>query len=72
MQPQTQSHHQKGTWRTHLNTEEKNLISVAAPEGVSNEYLACLAVNPASAYRMLEDFVNLKEGKLQCLSETRI
>jgi trans-2-enoyl-CoA reductase len=55
--------HNVGTWRSHLNTEENNLIAVSAPAGVTEENLACLAVNPASAFRMLEDFVELKEGR---------
>jgi len=44
--------------------DEKDLISFS-PEsvnGVKPEYLATLSVNPATAYRMLHDFVKLKPG----------
>jgi len=51
-----------GTWRTHATSSETELLAIPAVEGVQHEYLASLSVNPATAYRMLNDFVSLKEG----------
>jgi len=51
-----------GTWRTYATCPETELFSFNPGEGVPQEYLATLQVNPATAYRLLEDFVKLKEG----------
>jgi len=51
-----------GTWRTVAICPETDLFTFNPGEGVPQEYLASLAVNPATAFRMLEDFVSLKEG----------
>jgi len=51
-----------GTWRTFATCSENDLFSFNPGEGVPLEYLASLTINPATAYRMLEDFVTLKEG----------
>jgi trans-2-enoyl-CoA reductase len=51
-----------GTWRTYATAEESDLIAVPPAEGVKPEHLASLMVNPATAVRLLNDFVNLKEG----------
>jgi trans-2-enoyl-CoA reductase len=51
-----------GTWRTYATAQESELIAVPPAEGVKPEFLASLMVNPATAVRLLNDFVNLKEG----------
>jgi len=51
-----------GTWRTQLTAPETDFFSFNAGPDVPPEYLASLCVNPATAYRLLEDFVLLKEG----------
>jgi len=38
------------------------VIKIPQMEGVKIEYLASLSVNPSTAWRLLEDFVKLKEG----------
>ncbi|GBG79328.1 hypothetical protein CBR_g29478 [Chara braunii] len=49
-----------GTWREQLVCEEDDLIQVLPDSPL--EYAATVVVNPTTAYRMLEDFVNLVEG----------
>lgn len=49
-----------GTWRTHAVASESELIKV--DKSVAPEYLACMAVNPCTALRLLEDFVKLDKG----------
>jgi len=51
-----------GTWRTHASCEESDLIAVPPASDVKHEYLATLSVNPATAFRLLTDFVKLSEG----------
>jgi len=51
-----------GTWRTHASWDQSDLLVVPPANNVHPEYLATLSINPATAYRMLTDFVNLKEG----------
>eukprot|EP01126_Amoeba_proteus_P010078 TRINITY_DN1390_c0_g1_i3.p1 TRINITY_DN1390_c0_g1~~TRINITY_DN1390_c0_g1_i3.p1 ORF type:complete len:315 (+),score=47.11 TRINITY_DN1390_c0_g1_i3:228-1172(+) len=51
-----------GTWRTAATVEEDSLLNVTAAPYIPEEYLACLSVNPATAFRLLKDFVELKEG----------
>src|SRR4051812_26455374 len=51
-----------GTWRTYATLGAEDLMVVPQADGVKLEYLATLAVNPATALRMLEDFVQLEEG----------
>jgi len=51
-----------GTWRSHATCDASDLLKLPSVKGVKQEYLATLVVNPATAYRMLEDFVQLKEG----------
>ncbi len=38
------------------------MLVVPEAKGVKAEYLAALAVNPATALRLLEDFETLKSG----------
>lgn len=49
-----------GTWRTHAIADPSDLIQIDR-KGLKCEYLACLP-NLSTAYRLLEDFVKLKEG----------
>jgi len=49
-----------GTWRTHGVFSGRDLVAV--PEGVKPEHAATVSVNPATALRLLTDFVDLKEG----------
>lgn len=48
-----------GTWRTHLTAPASSLLKV--PKDIAPEYLATVAVNPSTAYRLL-DLVPLKSG----------
>lgn len=49
-----------GTWRTHALLQENLLLKVPKELGIIEA--ATLTVNPPSAYRMLCDYVHLKEG----------
>mmetsp|Transcript_29361 Transcript_29361/g.38625 ORF Transcript_29361/g.38625 Transcript_29361/m.38625 type:complete len:369 (-) Transcript_29361:145-1251(-) len=49
-----------GTWRLAAKASEEDLMKV--PNSIPAEYAACLSVNPCTAYRMLNDFVDLQEG----------
>lgn len=50
-----------GTWATHSVLNEKDVIVI--DKEVDVLFGAQLSVNPCTAYRMLKDFVKLKEGK---------
>ncbi|KAL8690462.1 MAG: hypothetical protein Q9218_004098 [Villophora microphyllina] len=50
-----------GTWRTHLQVEEDNVMKVDK-DGLKPEQVATVSVNPVTAYRMLKDFAELTEG----------
>merc|ERR1711974_10312 len=49
-----------GTWRSHLIAKGDDFTAI--PSDIPIEYAACMTVNPATAYRLLNDFVDLKEG----------
>lgn len=49
-----------GTWRSHGVFKECDLMKI--PEGIPLPEAATITVNPCTAYRMLKDFVDLKEG----------
>eukprot|EP00286_Rhodomonas_abbreviata_P009816 CAMPEP_0181342252 /NCGR_PEP_ID=MMETSP1101-20121128/30892_1 /TAXON_ID=46948 /ORGANISM="Rhodomonas abbreviata, Strain Caron Lab Isolate" /LENGTH=134 /DNA_ID=CAMNT_0023453679 /DNA_START=185 /DNA_END=585 /DNA_ORIENTATION=+ len=51
-----------GTWRQEAAAEESALVKVA--NDIPAPYAATLSVNPASAYRMLRDFVDLSPGEV--------
>ncbi|EME88552.1 uncharacterized protein MYCFIDRAFT_46226 [Pseudocercospora fijiensis CIRAD86] len=51
-----------GTWRTHAQTTAENLLVIKDKEGLKPEQVGTVSVNPCTAYRMLKDFVDLKEG----------
>lgn len=42
--------------------KSSDVIAVPPAKGIKPEYLATLAVNPATALRLLDDFENLKQG----------
>jgi mitochondrial enoyl-[acyl-carrier protein] reductase / trans-2-enoyl-CoA reductase len=52
--------HGMGSWRTAANVEAANLVVV--PKGVEASQAAMMKINPATAWRMLHDFVELKPG----------
>ncbi|XP_028894998.1 enoyl-[acyl-carrier-protein] reductase, mitochondrial [Zeugodacus cucurbitae] len=49
-----------GTWRTHANFTEQQLLCI--PHEMDLASAATLVVNPPTAYRMLKDFVPLAQG----------
>jgi trans-2-enoyl-CoA reductase len=49
-----------GTWRTHAVHAADEFTRVA--NDIPPEYAATLTVNPATAYRMLKDFADLRAG----------
>lgn len=51
-----------GTWRTHLQVSEDEVTKVEK-EGLKAEQVGTVSVNPVTAYRMLKDFKELKEGE---------
>ncbi|GIZ37366.1 hypothetical protein CKM354_000081600 [Cercospora kikuchii] len=50
-----------GTWRTHAQTTSSELVKVDK-EGLKPEQVGTVSVNPCTAYRMLKDFGDMKEG----------
>ena len=52
-----------GTWQTHIVTEDSaQFTKIPRLDGLSPIMAATMSVNPPTAYRMLKDFVELKEG----------
>jgi len=51
-----------GTWRTHAQTTEEHLLKLEDKEGIAPIQAGTVSVNPCTAYRMLQDFGDLKEG----------
>ncbi|TKA65264.1 hypothetical protein B0A55_10442 [Friedmanniomyces simplex] len=54
-----------GTWRTHAQTKAEEVVVVKGEdwEGLRPEQVGTVSVNPMTAWRMLRDFVSLKEGE---------
>lgn len=52
-----------GTWRTHAQTTMDNLMPIRNKDGLSPLQVGTASINPCTAYRMLRDFVPLKEGE---------
>lgn len=52
-----------GTWRTHALAEESNVLKIENKEGLTPIQVGTVSVNPCTAYRMLKDFEELKEGE---------
>lgn len=51
-----------GTWRTHSLAEEANVLKIDNKDGLNPIQVGTVSVNPTTAYRMLKDFEDLKEG----------
>lgn len=49
-----------GSWQTHANASESSLFR--APESLSNHQAAMFWINPATAWRLMHDFADLKPG----------
>ncbi|KAL9108111.1 MAG: hypothetical protein Q9227_007087 [Pyrenula ochraceoflavens] len=47
-----------GTWRTHMQVEEKELVKIEDKTGLTPIQVGTVSVNPCTAYRMLKDFAN--------------
>jgi len=56
-----------GTWRTELVVNQNDVIQIN-PDGVPEEQLASISWGPLTAYRVLNDFVKLKEGDVIILN----
>lgn len=50
-----------GTWRTHLQVDESSVMHVDY-RGLMHTEVATVSINPVTAWRLLKDFVDLKEG----------
>ncbi|KAL2863109.1 enoyl-[acyl-carrier-protein] reductase [Aspergillus lucknowensis] len=46
----------QGTWRTHAQLDESQLIKIENQEGLSPLQVSTVSVNPVTAYRMIKDF----------------
>ncbi|KAL4868941.1 hypothetical protein BDV12DRAFT_89851 [Aspergillus spectabilis] len=46
----------QGTWRTHAQLDESQLIKIEDQEGLSPLQVSTVSVNPVTAYRMIKDF----------------
>ena len=51
-----------GTWRTHMQTSEDMIIKVADSSGLTARQVATVNINPVTAWRMLTDFEEMREG----------
>lgn len=47
-----------GTWRTHAQMDESQLIRIENKDGLSPLQISTVSVNPVTAYRMIKDFCN--------------
>lgn len=54
-----------GTWRTHAAATPEQVVKLedASREGITPIQAGTVSVNPCTAYRMLRDFVQLREGE---------
>ncbi|KAL2833671.1 hypothetical protein BDW59DRAFT_63564 [Aspergillus cavernicola] len=46
----------QGTWRTHAQLDESQLIKIEDKDGLSPLQISTVSVNPVTAYRMIKDF----------------
>ncbi|KAI9681537.1 MAG: mitochondrial 2-enoyl thioester reductase [Caeruleum heppii] len=51
-----------GTWRTHAQTDESNLLQIEDHSKLTPTQVGTVSVNPCTAYRMLRDFAPIREG----------
>ncbi|OJJ45526.1 hypothetical protein ASPZODRAFT_17742 [Penicilliopsis zonata CBS 506.65] len=49
-------HTGQGTWRTHAQLDESQLIKIEDKEGLTPLQVGTVSVNPVTAYRMMKDF----------------
>ncbi|ERF69487.1 hypothetical protein EPUS_01816 [Endocarpon pusillum Z07020] len=47
-----------GTWRTHMQVDEGEVMKIPNKEGLSALQVGTVSVNPVSAYRMVKDYVD--------------
>ncbi|KAF2852827.1 trans-2-enoyl-CoA reductase-like protein [Plenodomus tracheiphilus IPT5] len=54
-----------GTWRTHASATTNDVVKLDAQmrEGITAIQAGTVSINPCTAYRMLRDFTNLKQGE---------
>lgn len=54
-----------GTWRTHASARAQDVLRLdeAMRENITPIQAGTVSINPCTAYRMLKDFVSLKEGE---------
>ncbi|KAF2115681.1 enoyl-acyl-carrier-proteinreductase 1 mitochondrial precursor [Lophiotrema nucula] len=54
-----------GTWRTHASASTDQIVKLeeGVREGITAIQAGTVSINPCTAYRMLKDFVELKEGE---------
>ena len=52
-----------GTWRTHALAQEKDVLRIEDKASLNPIQVGTVGVNPTTAYRMLKDFEELKEGE---------
>lgn len=54
-----------GTWRTHASARTQDVVKLddAMREGISPVQAGTVSINPCTAYRMLRDFIHLKDGE---------
>ncbi|EIM86660.1 trans-2-enoyl-CoA reductase [Stereum hirsutum FP-91666 SS1] len=53
---------QSGTWRSGVNVGVEDVVRIGREEGLSEVHAATITVNYPTAYNMLRDYVDLKEG----------
>ncbi|EKG19849.1 Alcohol dehydrogenase superfamily zinc-containing [Macrophomina phaseolina MS6] len=51
-----------GTWRTHAQTDAANLLRIEDKSGLTPIQAGTVSINPCTAYRMLRDFADMREG----------
>ncbi|MCJ1458016.1 mitochondrial 2-enoyl thioester reductase [Mycoblastus sanguinarius] len=51
-----------GTWRTHMQVDEEQVVRVEKDK-LSAQQVGTVSVNPVTAWRLLKDFVALREGE---------
>jgi trans-2-enoyl-CoA reductase len=51
-----------GTWRTHALASESQVLKIENKEGLTPIQVGTVSVNPCTAYRMLKDFEEMREG----------
>ena len=55
-------HNILGCWTENKVLKEVDVLKIPVKDGLPVDVAAMLSVNPCTAYRMLKDFDNLKQG----------